>query len=94
MYATVVEVDGDDVVLEVAPGIEVRYMKRAIMDVVSLGETVEETYEEPADDEAETAADDEADEPAAEHDTDAAPEDADSASDDEAYEKATGSKKD
>ena len=43
MYATVVEVDGDDVVLEVAPGIEVRYMKRAIMDVVSPGEEPEET---------------------------------------------------
>src|ERR1700677_1965394 len=42
MYATVVDVDGDDVILEVAPGIEVRYMKRAIMDVVSPGETVEE----------------------------------------------------
>src|SRR5258707_15837575 len=40
MYATVVEVDGDDVVLEVAPGVEVRYMKRAIMDVVTPGETV------------------------------------------------------
>lgn len=39
MYATVVAVDGDDVVLEVAPGIEVRYMKRAIMDVVSEGES-------------------------------------------------------
>ena len=38
MYATVVDVDGDDVVLEVAPGVEVRYMKRAIMDVVSPGE--------------------------------------------------------
>jgi preprotein translocase subunit YajC len=88
MYATVVEVDGDDVVLEVAPGIEVRYMKRAIMDVVSPGETVEETYEEPADDEPEMAADDEA----AEQDTGAAPADADS--DDEAYEKATGIKKD
>ena len=43
MYATVVEVDGDDVVLEVAPGIEVRYMRRAIMDVVSPGEETEET---------------------------------------------------
>ena len=38
MYATVVDVDGDDVVLEIAPGIEVRYMKRAVMDVVSPGE--------------------------------------------------------
>ena len=43
MYATVVAVDGDDVVLEVAPGVEVRYMKRAIMDVVSPGDEPEET---------------------------------------------------
>jgi preprotein translocase subunit YajC len=45
MYATVVEVDGDDVVLEVAPGVEVRYLKRAIMEVVSPGEEAE-TFEE------------------------------------------------
>jgi preprotein translocase subunit YajC len=38
MYATVVEVDGDDVVLEVAPGVEVRYMKRAIMEVITPGD--------------------------------------------------------
>src|SRR6201987_3070968 len=38
MYATVVDVDGDDVVLEVAPGVEVRYLKRAVMDVVAPGE--------------------------------------------------------
>jgi len=43
MYATVVSVDGDDVVLEIAPGVEVRYMKRAIMDVVSPGDEPEET---------------------------------------------------
>jgi preprotein translocase subunit YajC len=40
MYATVVSVDGDDVVLEVAPGVEVKYMKRAIMDVVPDEEPV------------------------------------------------------
>jgi preprotein translocase subunit YajC len=34
MYATVVSIEGDDVVLEVAPGINVRYMRRAIMNVV------------------------------------------------------------
>jgi len=34
MYATVVSVEGDDVVLEVAPGVNVRYLRRAIMDVV------------------------------------------------------------
>jgi preprotein translocase subunit YajC len=53
MYATVVDVDGDDVVLEVAPGVEVRYMRRAVMDVVSPGEeTTEDSYED-SDDEAE-----------------------------------------
>jgi preprotein translocase subunit YajC len=46
MYATVVAVDGDDVVLEVAPDVEVRYMKRAIMEVVSPGDAPEEeTYD-------------------------------------------------
>jgi preprotein translocase subunit YajC len=50
MYATVVDVDGDDVILEVAPGVEVRYMKRAIMEVVSPGDPVDET-ETDADDE-------------------------------------------
>jgi preprotein translocase subunit YajC len=47
MYATVVAVDGDDVVLEVAPNVEVRYLKRAIMEVVApadadAGETFED----------------------------------------------------
>jgi preprotein translocase subunit YajC len=37
MYATVVAVDGDDVVLEVAPGVEVRYLKRSIMEVLGEG---------------------------------------------------------
>jgi preprotein translocase subunit YajC len=54
MYATVVDTDGDDVILEVAPGVEVRYMKRAIMEVVSPGEPVDET-EMDADDVAEDA---------------------------------------
>ena len=34
MYATVTSVEGDDVMLEVAPGVNVRYMRRAIMGVV------------------------------------------------------------
>src|ERR1700751_5166651 len=45
MYATVTEVDGDDVVLEVAPGVEVRYIKRAIMEVIQPGDEPED--EEP-----------------------------------------------
>jgi preprotein translocase subunit YajC len=57
MYATVVDVDGDDVVLEVAPGVEVRYMKRAVMDVVSPGEETEE-----AEDDLEDSAEDDEDE--------------------------------
>ena len=38
MYATVVAVDGDDVILEVAPDVQVRYIKRAIMEVIAAGE--------------------------------------------------------
>jgi preprotein translocase subunit YajC len=51
MYATVVEVDGDDVVLEVAPGVEVRYMKRAIMEVITPGDPVDQVDEEADDSE-------------------------------------------
>ena len=58
MYATVVEVDGDDVVLEVAPGIEVRYMRRAIMDVVDPGEEPEDTVTDSAEDSDEEPDDD------------------------------------
>ena len=59
MYATVAEVDGDDVLLEVAPGVNLRFMKRAIMDVVP-----EETEDDA--EEAETAEDAEEAGPAAE----------------------------
>jgi preprotein translocase subunit YajC len=34
MYATVVAIEDQDVILEVAPGVEARFMRRAIMDVV------------------------------------------------------------
>jgi preprotein translocase subunit YajC len=70
MYATVVAVDGDDVVLEVAPDVEVRYMKRAVMEVLTPGD-------EPAEDE--TGAD-------AEHEEGGWPEPADAAPDDAEYE--------
>ena len=58
MYATVVDVDGDDVILEVAPGVEVRYMKRAIMEVVSPGEPVDETETDADDEDADVDHDD------------------------------------
>jgi len=52
MYATVVATDGDDVILEVAPDVEVRYMKRAIMEVLGdagLAEDEEVTDEHDED---------------------------------------------
>ncbi len=58
MYATVVDVDGDDVILEVAPGVEVRYVKRAIMQVIPDGDEAAAEPGYAADDESE------ADEPA------------------------------
>jgi len=58
------KLDSDDVVLEVAPGVEVRYIKRAIMEVLADGEEETETFEddEPGsfhDDEDETSGTDE-----------------------------------
>ena len=84
MYATVSAVDGDDVILEVAPGVDVRYMKRAIMEVVAPGqaeasETAEETHDGYAEDAHDGYAEDdvpEDDEPADAH------EDAESATED------------
>jgi preprotein translocase subunit YajC len=38
MYGTVVEVDGDDVVLEVAPGVDMRFLRRAVMEVIASPE--------------------------------------------------------
>ena len=70
MYATVVEVDGDDVVLEVAPGVEVRYMKRAIMDVVSPGDEPEETVTDFTDTESDDAESDDDTDTDTETDTD------------------------
>ena len=34
MYATVVEADADDVLLEVAPGVQIRFLRRAVLDVL------------------------------------------------------------
>src|ERR1700759_5398693 len=51
MYAPVVEVDGDDGVLEVAPGVEIRYLKRAIMEVITPGDEEAEVPEDTHDSE-------------------------------------------
>lgn len=57
MYATVVAVDGDDVVLEIAPGVEARYLKRSIMEVLGegLGAPAEDVVDEDEEPEDETA---------------------------------------
>jgi preprotein translocase subunit YajC len=92
MYATVVDVDGDDVILEVAPGVEVRYMKRAIMDVVTAGEEpVEDTYETDAD---ETDTDEIADDDTVDDETVVAETAEPSDVEETAYEQAPGVKKD
>ena len=52
MYATVVEMDGNDVVLEVAPGIEMRFLRRAIMEVLPDEDVAGETGEYDSDTEA------------------------------------------
>ena len=43
MYATVVEADATDVVLEVAPGVQLRFLRRAIMDVLPDDDGTEAT---------------------------------------------------
>jgi preprotein translocase subunit YajC len=46
LYGTVTAVDGDEVRLEIADGVEVRVAKRAVAGVVSEDEEPEETPEE------------------------------------------------
>jgi preprotein translocase subunit YajC len=85
MYATVVDVDGDDVILEVAPGVEVRYMRRAVMDVVSPGDETPTDFHEASEDES-----DEAEETGESADADHEETDSDE-DEDETYRTATGS---
>jgi preprotein translocase subunit YajC len=50
MYATVVALEDGDVVLEVAPGVNARFMRRAIMDVIppeTGPDTAEQSDAEP-----------------------------------------------
>jgi preprotein translocase subunit YajC len=80
MYATVSAVDGDDVILEVAPGVDVRYMRKAVMEILAPGEEEEtETVEDDEPEDAHGYADDDAPEDTDAHDhAESAEEDADS----------------
>jgi preprotein translocase subunit YajC len=52
MYATVVAVEDQEVVLEIAPGVNARFLRRAIMDVIP---DASQDYSEPEDEEPEPA---------------------------------------
>ncbi|HEY2306623.1 MAG TPA: preprotein translocase subunit YajC [Streptosporangiaceae bacterium] len=52
MYGTVISVEDQDVILELAPGVEVRFLRRAIMDVVPDPNAME--AEEPVPEDSET----------------------------------------
>jgi preprotein translocase subunit YajC len=51
MFATVIAVEDQEVVLEVAPGVNVRFLRRAIMDVVPDPSHMAAEEPEPADSE-------------------------------------------
>ena len=70
MYATVSAVDGDDVILEVAPGVDVRFIRRAVMEVISGGDDEEtETVEDDQPEDADGYVDDDVHEDAQDHDS-------------------------
>lgn len=50
IYGTIISVDGDDIMLEISPGVEIRILRRAIMDVVH-GTGMDEAEEPGAEDE-------------------------------------------
>ena len=50
MYATVVAVDDDGIVLEIAPGVEARFIKQAIMQIVEQGDAEDDDDSEDSDD--------------------------------------------
>lgn len=58
MYATVVEADDTDVVLEVAPGVHLRFLRRAVMDVLPDEDGTEATGTVPPEHTEAAAADD------------------------------------
>ncbi len=58
IYGTVISVEDQDVVVEVAPGVQVRMLRRAVMDVVDGGVGGTTPAPEPPADEHEPRADD------------------------------------
>jgi preprotein translocase subunit YajC len=48
LIGTIVAIEGDEVLIEVAPGVTNRYVRRAIMRVLDDGRPPEQTTDEPA----------------------------------------------
>ncbi len=57
MYGTVISGDDRDVVIEIAPGVQVTMLRRAVMDVISDDEPMPEQIDENEDLASETGAD-------------------------------------
>ncbi|GIH94370.1 preprotein translocase subunit YajC [Planobispora siamensis] len=55
LFATVVAIDADDVILEIAPGVETRWVKAAIGRVLTPVDDAEDTTPEAVEDVTETA---------------------------------------
>ena len=55
MYADVVAVDDDSIVLEIAPGVEARFVKAAVMQVVTEGEKAADESDLTEDDDEDAA---------------------------------------
>jgi preprotein translocase subunit YajC len=64
MYATVVAVDDDGLVLEIAPGVEARFVKQSVMQIVDDGNAADDA--DDADDELDDELPEDADESRAE----------------------------
>jgi preprotein translocase subunit YajC len=62
MYATVVEVDDDGIILEIAPGVEARFVRQAIMQVVDDNTGDDTDEDDDLDDEEDLDDSDESDE--------------------------------
>lgn len=57
MYGTISSVEGDDITLEVSPGVHIRMMKRAVVPMASGGPSMNGTRTETAADNADSADD-------------------------------------
>lgn len=58
MYGTIVSVDDRDVVVQIAPGVEIQMLRRAVMDVIPDDEPADGTQTPPETEPGDSPADD------------------------------------